>query len=207
MRDLSQVAIYILVALGFAANAWWQKRQERRAQDELQRHPPQTPPRQPLVTAPNQRYQEVQEEIRRRIAERLQAAPAGRPATTTTTLPAPPPVVVRTPPRPVALPTAAPARPPVRQPMRPAVAVEQQTAFPAARLAAAAPLAPVMAESFGMAAAYALATPETAGNSVAALQLVLANATAARQAFLFREIFDRPVCMRPAGCGGHEGWQ
>jgi hypothetical protein len=99
-----------------------------------------------------------------------------------------------------------PTAPPVRQPIRPVIAVEQQTVFPAARLAAAAPLAPVMAESFGMAAAYAQAAPEIAGQPAAALRLALSDATAARQAFLFREIFDRPLCLRPAGCGGHEGW-
>ena len=59
MHDLGQVVIYIIVGLAIAANAWWQKHQERRAEEEERRRNP-SPPARPLVTAPNQRYQEVQ---------------------------------------------------------------------------------------------------------------------------------------------------
>jgi hypothetical protein len=62
-----------------------------------------------------------------------------------------------------------------------------------------------------MVAAYAL--PGTSmpnysmtGRQTTSLQTALSSPGAARQAFIMREIFDRPLCLRHAPNGGHEDW-
>jgi hypothetical protein len=184
------------VGLVWAANALWQRHQERQAQEKLERQPKPAPrpviaapPARPVITAEGRRYQEVQEEIRRKIAERWQTPAPGRPA-----MPLPPPVAP-SPPRYVARQVEAPR--PVA-PMVPAIPTADQRASTAA-FSVELPSAPQTSLS-----AYSMGGPEV--EPAAALRAALANTAAVRQAFLFREILDRPLCLRPAGCGGHEAW-
>jgi hypothetical protein len=65
----------------------------------------------------------------------------------------------------------------------------------------------VMAATPVVAAVYG-STPQTSSQVyVTALQAALADPAAARSAFIFREIFDRPLCLRSPAGGGHDGWQ
>jgi hypothetical protein len=201
------------------ANALWQKRQEKlaaaeyelRRKQERSNAPPVTLPP-PVKPAVDQTYQDVQAEIRRRIAERNAArigvpAPA-RPATSTR-----PPLPPALPPRRPTVTTTSPTRvPPLPTPamvrtVRPQVVeAEDRDGFgmnptqPAFRPAVVVP--PSFVGDQSMAALAPSATTEWHGIDLRAL---LATPNAARQAFLLKEILDRPLGERRTS-GGHEDW-
>jgi hypothetical protein len=153
----------------------------------------------PQLTEADRRYREVQEEIRRRIAQRRQQAQ---------TQPMSP-----VPARPAATPPPSP---------RPSTADDYSMsppATPAAFPATSAMPVPVIASTLEAAAteaaAYALPAPiasdapskstgETA--TLRGLRALLASPGAARQAYALREVLDRPLALRAAGRGGHESW-
>jgi hypothetical protein len=165
----------------------------------------------PVLTEADQRYREVQEEIRRRIAQRNQGAPAQ----TTTATPNPaqnyrPSKQITAPlnrnPRELPQKKSSPA------PRTPVVATTMK--MDAIPVMANAPIAPAMPAYPSEAAAYAL--PKDSGDNAAssstspggsnALRAILASPSAARQAFLLREIFGQPLGLRPMANGGLEDW-
>ena len=188
MDNHAQVIIYLLVGAFWALNAWWKKYQDKQAEEASRRNPspPASAPARPVATPESQRYQEVQAEIRRKIAERAQMPAAGR-----VNLPPARPVVVSAPARPMTTPVQ-------RRPMPVAAVVEPMTYQPPSPLVMSA--APVVA------AAYGSMPPDTSRVFTTQIQAALADPAAARQAFIFREIFDRPLCMRSPAGGGHDGW-
>lgn len=181
--------------------------------------PDQTPPTpsmqqgQPVLTEADRRYREVQEEIRRRIAQKSQTAP-GQPATMT-----PNPVPNYKP----SAKSTVPINTREYQTMRRKAAAPSTPPPTLAKPAKPAAVQPVMAVAPAMdappsypseAAAYAL--PKESGDNAAssstspggsnALRAILASPSAARQAFLLREIFAQPLGLRPMASGGHEDW-
>ncbi|MGA2051839.1 MAG: hypothetical protein ABSH19_00870 [Opitutales bacterium] len=188
----NKVWIWVIVGLGWALNAWWQRRQDRLAEEQRRRNPPPKAAAAPAATVPigDRRYQDVQQEIRRKIAERWQAANNTRP---------------------VAPPTVAPPHRPAPPPAPAARKVVEVQEVEPAFASAPSPL-------WGTLSASAATMPQTSASAYSGLPLAtdaipgaillakLADPSVARQAFLFREIFDRPICLRSAGCGGHENW-
>jgi hypothetical protein len=183
------VSIWIIVALAWALNAWWTRRQDRLAEEQRRRnlpYPAPVPSSAP-VEEDDRSYAEIQQEIRRKIAERWQSANNSRPP-----MPSPPMRPAPDPPVPATLPRKIARVPEVMVSVMPILHEELPPA--------SAPMAPP-APSYG-----ASLSARTGPDTVAILQSVLSDQAAARQAFLFREIFDQPLCLRPAGHGGHDGW-
>jgi hypothetical protein len=169
----------------------------------------------PVLTEADRRYREVQEEIRRRIAQRNQNPP-NQSATVTpnpvtdykrsrqSTQPINPnlnvPLATARPKK-----SARPSPPPLQPPTKTIVVEPMMADAPAMEAAPAYP---------SEAAAYAL--PQDSGDNAAssgtspgggnALRAILASPNAARQAYLLREIFAQPLSLNPMGSGGHEDW-
>jgi len=163
----------------------------------------------PVLTEADRRYREVQEEIRRRIAQKSQTMPT--PPTVAQPNPAPdyqPSKQITQPVKPLA-----PARPKKAAAPQPTVSTTtmRMDAIPSM---ADAPIAPTMPDYPSEAAAYAL--PKDSGDNAAssstspggsnALRAILASPNKARQAYLLREIFAQPLGLRPMASGGLEEW-
>ncbi len=149
------------------------------------------------LTEADRRYREVQEEIRRRIALRQgqassqPVAPAKtkirRAETQTANYPAP---------APVAPPSVSPAY---------STSAAMPVASTASTMEAAATEAAAYALPAGiMSDSPARSTPASA--SMRSLRALLASPASARQAYLLREILDRPLSLHPAERGGHQSW-
>jgi hypothetical protein len=209
---MDQHTISVIVGLIVAFFAATKKKSPKSENtDPAQTTQDSSPTGQPVLTEADRRYREVQEEIRRRIAQRNQNAPS-QPATA---MPNPvqdyqrsrqstdpinrnfgsrkPKKAVPAPPPPV----QTPRKTPVAQPVMPvAPAMDAAPAYPSE------------------AAAYAL--PKDSGDNAAssstspggsnALRSILGSPNAVKQAYLLREIFAQPLGLRPMASGGHEDW-
>jgi hypothetical protein len=210
---MDQHLINIIVTLIIAGIAAMTKKSSKSKDAEPAQTLQDTPPVQPVLTEADRRYREVQEDIRRRIAQRNQTAPT-QPATVT-----PNPLTDYRPSRQSTAPISrkiekplTTARPPkVAPPISVSATSMKVNAIP---MMANAPIAPAMTAYPSEAAAYAL-PKETGDNSASsnsspggsnALRAILASPSAARQAFLLREIFATPLGLRPLASGGHEDW-
>jgi hypothetical protein len=212
------VQIYIFIALWiiWLIKTQWDKLQARNAGPEDPRErqldaPPTAKPGTAVYDA-QRNYQEVQEEIRRRIAQR---ANLPMPVPSATTQPAQPrpmqPTMVPYETRDVSRPPPASRPQPVArtQPMAP-----PQAAFsPPPSLVAIGDMPSAMTNDWkdsdsgypDEARAYSLdATQES--TTMSALRAALASASSARHAFILREVLDRPLCARPLCSGGHDNW-
>jgi hypothetical protein len=203
------VIIGAIIALIAAAT---NKSAKSKDTDQAKATPDTTPTGQPVLTEADKRYREVQEEIRRRIAQQKQTSP-GQPATVT-----PNPAQNYRPSKQITAPInktsglpkpqkSAPPRisPPAKTPTKTVAAQPVMAGAPAMEAAPAYP---------SEAAAYALPT-ESGDNAASsstspggsnALRAILGSPGAARQAYLLREIFATPMGLRPSGSGGHEDW-
>ncbi len=169
------------------------------------------PPAEPQLTEADKRYREIQEEIRRRVVQRQQ-----QPMQTSPAPAAPAPRRPRTVPNMGVPPRPAPKPISTYQRLTPA----PQPAIPAPMVMPVATISPntdaaTMEAAATEAAAYALpeSTPDESPVKysygpapVANLKPLLASPSSARQAFVLREILDRPLSLRPVYCGGHENW-
>jgi hypothetical protein len=242
MQIPSDALIWLIVGGASVIGSIWRNAREGKAQSEAQRQrkaaasaPPKPGPDLTPSTA-DQRYRQVQEEIRRRIAERMR--PSAGPLTPTATGPFAP----ARPRRPLAQSVPPPSAPPVVvvAPIPSGYADEvrenlQETAkrlakvetrrradalaedhsrvaaayaqAPAAGLSTADAYAQAPTEEVStMAAAYAQAPGGVASAPGASMRAMLAAPSAARRAFLLRELLGAPVGERASLSGGHEAW-
>jgi hypothetical protein len=213
---MDQHLINIIVALIIAgAGAMMKKPAKSKEADPAQtdRATSTTAAEPPVMTEADRRYREVQEEIRRRIAQRNQRAPT-QPATVT-----PNPATDYRPSKQITTPIGRKVERPLSTARTPKAAppptlTATTMKMDAIPMMANAPIAPAMPAYPSEAAAYAL--PKDSGDNAAsssaspggsnALRAILASPSAARQAFLLREIFATPLGLRPLASGGHEDW-
>jgi hypothetical protein len=213
---MEQVIIYIIAGVVALIGSQWKKQQARNAEQDYQRQRQKDAAPTPTAPAPGtaaydakRRYEDIQEEIRRRIAQR---ANVPMPSPTSTVQPTQPrpvqPTMVPYEPRDDSRPRATP--PPIARP-QPVAPPPPATVSPPAMTMARVPTP--MADTWKSnapaypdeASAYSLtATQES--NSMSALRAALASASSARHAFILREVLDRPLCARPLCSGGHDNW-
>ncbi len=207
-QHLINIIIGLIIAIaGVTANKSSKSKDASPAQTV--RDTPSNPADPPVLTEADRRYREVQEEIRRRIAQRNQSAPA-QPATVT---PSPVQDYKRSTKSTDPINRDFGTRKPKKATPPPTLPTTTMT-MDAIPVMANAPTAPTMPDYPSEAAAYAL--PKDTGDNAAssstspggsnALRAVLASPSAARQAFLLREIFAQPLGLRPMASGGLEDW-
>ncbi len=220
---MEQPIVLLIVGIIYAVVAVVKKL--KGATDDYQkRNPPpdrnltNTPPQ---LTEADRRYREVQEDIRRRIASRQaqqQASDTRRDA------PAPP--IPRYKPSPYATtPVGGNRDPAIFQPKPPVQPAKPVTA-PKPAPVAASPARPEHASSPQAAPAETMASALTDNSQTAAasevaayaggtpanitmgadLRALLSTPNAFRQAFLLREVLERPLALRTGSCGGLETW-
>jgi len=211
---MEQAIIFIIVAVLMGLSKGAKKLKESQQESETPNPPPNRnlPSAPPELTEADRRYREIQEEIRRRVAQRQQEPQ-------NTSAPATP-----VPQRPRAMPNmGVPPRPapkPISTYQRNAPA--PQPAIPATPPTILAPMVMPVATSASTteaaateAAAYALPESNTADTSIKAytisvpsgkLRALLSSPASARQSFVLREIFDRPLSLRQVPYGGYESW-
>jgi hypothetical protein len=211
---MEQIVIFLIVAAAMGVQRLFKKLQGGQEDVEKKRLPPavNTPPASMELTEADKRYRQVQEEIRRRVAQRQQQTQTATPtpAPQTTYRPSPKstspigrgalgepnkrPVLTR----------------PVAQPMNTTLAEPSPAMPPMAAMPEAS--ASTTEAAATEAAAYALpevsAAAGTAGLPPAAgsIRALLATPASIRQAFVLREVLDRPLSLRPAPHGGHDTW-
>jgi hypothetical protein len=212
---MDNVIIYIIVGVVWAVASQWKKMQARDAEQDYQgqRQKDAPPPVGPSTTPGTpaydtaRRYQEIQDEIRRRIAQRTNRP---MPAPTSTIQPAQPrpvqPVMV-----PTGYPSATQPPPPIVRPQPAAAVTSPVAASPFAMTMGDLPSAmtDIWKQNTSAASDEARAYSMTAtqeSTSLSALRTALASASSARHAFILREVLDRPLCARPLSSGGHDNW-
>jgi len=201
---MEQAVIFILVAAFLGMQAVFKKLKAAQENSEVGNQPPaQTPPAQSSKPAydVDQRYQDIQEEIRRRIAQRAQETSPTPAAQTTAPRTARPKILdtglpPKTPPQPISK---------YQRPTAPTAAEAAATSAMAMPSGPSSPNADLLEIYGSLAATEADTTADArpAPTPGASLRTLLASPKAARQAFILREILDRPLSLRPAGCGGH----
>ncbi len=208
---MEQVIILIIAAVAMGLQGLFKKLKGGEEDTNTAPPPPRgMPPVDPAqLTEADRRYREVQEEVRRRIAQRQQMGqPPPRPPApvadyqpsprSTSPIPQPMsrPTVRRMAPSSTTTATApAPRRMPPPMPAAP-IAASSEPDMDAAATEAAAYAAP---EEIGALAAPA---PPPAGS----LRGMLRTPSSLQQAFVLRELLDKPLALRPAARGGHEAW-
>lgn len=214
---MEQVVILLIVALATGVQALLKKFKGTPEELAAKNPPPERDqPSAPVeLTEADKRYREIQEEVRRRVAQRQQqpqtmrpssapqenyhsspqtTAPVARPARGIYQRPAQPPTRTFTiaPPE-IYTPTASAARP-MAMPIMP---VESASTTEAAATEAAAYALPEVSEAAGAA---------TIPPAVGSIRALLTVQSSVRQAFVLREVLDRPLSLRPMAHGGHDAW-